>query len=89
MSDALLDQPAVALPFDQCLFHQLHQPLGQLLHRLRVEKAPLGLLYGAHCPPEIRVRNGAEDEGNSLPAIHEVTTAVGQVSRTANATTDR
>ena len=31
--------------------------------------APLGLLYGAHCPPEIRVRigNGAADAPASLP----------------------
>jgi len=32
------------------------KPLGELLHGLRLESAPLGLLYGAHCPPEIRVR---------------------------------
>ena len=32
------------------------KPLGELLHGLRLQSAPLGLLYGAHCPPEIRVR---------------------------------
>ncbi|HMD61860.1 MAG TPA: ATP-binding protein, partial [Opitutaceae bacterium] len=32
------------------------KPLGELLHGLRLQTAPLGLLYGAHCPPEIRVR---------------------------------
>ena len=32
------------------------KPLGELLHSLRLERAPLGLLYGAHCPPDIRVR---------------------------------
>ena len=34
------------------------KPLGELLHGLRLQSAPLGLLYGAHCPPEIRVRSG-------------------------------
>ena len=32
------------------------KPLGELLHGLRLQSAPLGLLYGAHCPPEIRVQ---------------------------------
>jgi hypothetical protein len=34
------------------------KPLGELLHGLRLKSAPLGLLYGAHCPPEIQVRSG-------------------------------
>ena len=34
------------------------KPLGELLHGLRLQSAPLGLLYGAHCPPEIQVRMG-------------------------------
>ena len=34
------------------------KPLGELLHELRLKSAPLGLLYGAHCPPEIQVRIG-------------------------------
>ena len=34
------------------------KPLGELLHGLRLKMAPLGLLYGAHCPPEIRVEVG-------------------------------
>ncbi len=34
------------------------KPLGELLHELRLKSAPLGLLYGAHCPPEIQVRLG-------------------------------
>jgi WD40 repeat protein len=48
------------------------RPLGELLHELRLKSAPLGLLYGAHCPPEIRVRsgNGAADIPAPLP-IHE------------------
>ena len=48
------------------------KPLGELLHGLRLESAPLGLLYGAHCPPEIRVRCG--DAAADIPAplpIHE------------------
>ena len=45
------------------------KPLGELLHGLRLQSAPLGLLYGAHCPPEIRVRsgNGAPDVPAPLP----------------------
>ena len=45
------------------------RPLGELLHSLRLERAPLGLIYGAHCPPEIRVRigNGAADVSAPLP----------------------
>ena len=45
------------------------KPLGELLHGLRLQSAPLGLLYGAHCPPEIRVRigNGAADVSTPLP----------------------
>ena len=31
------------------------KPLGELLHGLRIASAPLGLIYGAYCPPEIRV----------------------------------
>jgi Tetratricopeptide repeat/AAA ATPase domain/Bacterial tandem repeat domain 1 len=31
------------------------KPLGELLHGLRLKSAPMGLIYGAHCPPEIRV----------------------------------
>ena len=37
-------------------FLQEGRPLGELLHDLRLKMAPLGLLYGAHCPPEIRVK---------------------------------
>ena len=45
------------------------KPLGELLHGLRLQSAPLGLLYGAHCPPEIRVRigNGAAVVPAPLP----------------------
>ena len=45
------------------------RPLGELLHSLRLESAPLGLIYGAHCPPEIRVRigNGAANVSATLP----------------------
>jgi WD40 repeat protein len=46
------------------------RPLGQLLHDLRLELAPLGLLYGAHCPPEIRVRVGPDEIRRRLE-IHE------------------
>jgi hypothetical protein len=45
------------------------KPLGELLHGLRLQTAPLGLLYGAHCPPEIRVRrpDDATDTFAPLP----------------------
>jgi hypothetical protein len=43
------------------------RPLGELLHELRLQSAPLGLLYGAHCPPEIRVQSGIGAAGD--PAI--------------------
>jgi hypothetical protein len=52
-------------------FLQEGRPLGELLHELRLTMAPLGLLYGAHCPPEIRVRNVAEDALAPQLAIHE------------------
>jgi len=47
------------------------KPLGELLHGLRLQSAPLGLIYGAHCPPEIRVRmgNGAADASAPLPIL--------------------
>ena len=32
------------------------EPTGALLHRLRREGLPLGLLYGAYCPPHLHVR---------------------------------
>ncbi|QEH38433.1 WD domain, G-beta repeat [Aquisphaera giovannonii] len=47
------------------------KPLGELLHELRLKSAPLGLLYGAHCPPEIRVRRRDEPAGAAGPAIRE------------------
>ena len=46
------------------------KPLGKLLHELRLDAAPLGLLYGAHCPPEIHVRVGPEPVPTP-PEIHE------------------
>ncbi|QEH32543.1 WD domain, G-beta repeat [Aquisphaera giovannonii] len=52
------------------------KPLGQLLHELRLERAPLGLLYGAHCPPEIRVAPGAEPPCEPM-AIREDVQAAG------------
>jgi WD40 repeat protein len=52
-------------------FLQDGKPLGTLLHELRLKEAPLGLLYGAHCPPEIRVWVGPE----SASAPPEIRTA--------------
>ena len=48
------------------------QPLGEVLHGLRLDSAPLGLLYGAHCPPEIRVRRADQVSASVLPEIREV-----------------
>jgi hypothetical protein len=66
------------------------KPLGELLHRLRLERVPLGLVYGAHCPPEIRVRRWAgaaepvtpssrsiEADTEAAPVSREVTTPQG------------
>ena len=47
-------------------------PLGELLHGLRLKKAPLGLLYGAHCPPEIRVRRVGDEADESDLSIHDL-----------------
>jgi hypothetical protein len=46
------------------------KPLGELLHGLRLNSAPLGLLYGAHCPPEIRVRRPGD--AADTPAPHPI-----------------
>jgi AAA ATPase domain len=53
------------------------RPLGELLHGLRLKMAPLGLLYGAHCPPEIRVRIGDDDPKVDELPIHESGPRVG------------
>jgi WD40 repeat protein len=34
------------------------EPIGELLQRLRATYAPLGLLYGTYCPPELQLRPG-------------------------------
>lgn len=48
------------------------KPLGELLHSLRLERAPLGLIYGAHCPPEIRVKSSDEVIASVPPEIRKV-----------------
>ncbi|HKI16959.1 MAG TPA: ATP-binding protein, partial [Isosphaeraceae bacterium] len=48
------------------------RPLGELLHGLRLKMAPLGLLYGAHCPPEIRVKIGDDGPEADQLSIHEM-----------------
>ena len=52
------------------------KPLGTLLHELRLDAAPLGLVYGAHCPPEIHVRVGPEP-ALTPPGIHEAQAVTG------------
>ncbi len=81
-------------------FLQEGRPLGELLHGLRLKMAPLGLLYGAHCPPEIRVKMAGDEPGRSEPdasttcgpvaGVHAQgarasSTAAGVVSATARA----
>ena len=53
-------------------FLQEGRPLGELMHDLRLKMAPLGLLYGAHCPPEIRVKRASDAAGAAQPAIEEI-----------------
>src|SRR5262249_10331388 len=45
--------------------------VGDLLHKLRLDHAPLGLIYGAYCPPEIRVLVGPEPSAPAAPEIQE------------------
>ncbi len=52
------------------------KPLGTLLHELRLDAAPLGLLYGAHCPPEIHVRV-APEPALTPPEIHQAQAVTG------------
>ena len=46
------------------------ESVGDLLHRLRLDH-PLGLIYGAYCPPEIRVLVGPEPQAPAPPEIRE------------------
>ncbi len=60
-------------------FLQQGQPLGVLLHRLRLDNTPLGLLYAAYCPPEIHVPISGEPESKPPPKIHLISDAGGVV----------
>ena len=46
------------------------ESVGDLLHELRLNH-PLGLIYGAYCPPEIRVLVGPEPQAPAPPEIRE------------------
>jgi WD40 repeat protein len=35
------------------------EPIGEVLRRLRARYAPLGLLYGTYCPPDLQIRTEA------------------------------
>jgi tetratricopeptide (TPR) repeat protein len=59
------------------------RPLGELLHGLRLSMAPLGLLYGAHCPPEIHVKLAGASTGAAQPAITEHGRAEGIILKVA------
>lgn len=41
------------------------EPIGKILHRLR-KKVPLGLLYGAYCPPEIHVGEATDADESGI-----------------------
>jgi tetratricopeptide (TPR) repeat protein len=58
-------------------FLQEGQPLGELLHGLRLSMAPLALLYGAHCPPNIHVQVAEGGPGAAPPAIRQFSSASG------------
>ena len=64
------------------------KPLGTLLHELRLDAAPLGLLYGAHCPPEIHVRVASEP-ALTPPEIHQAQPVTGHPLDAALATPKR
>src|SRR5271157_611979 len=64
------------------------KPLGTLLHELRLDAAPLGLLYGAHCPPEIHVRV-APKPALTPPEIHEAQPVTGHPLDAALAAPER
>ena len=52
----------VACPFGlevMTAFLDQHEPIGEVLRRLRSRYAPLGLLYGTYCPPDLQVRTDA------------------------------
>jgi WD40 repeat protein len=55
------------------------ESVGDLLHRLRLDHAPLGLIYGAYCPPEIRVRVGPQPRAEEPPEIGDRPVAPGVV----------
>jgi WD40 repeat protein len=71
------------------------RPLGEILHRLRLATVPLGLVYGAHCPPEIRVRgaHAVADAPPNLPIRETAGVALGEAilegDRSNIKTTDR
>ena len=52
----------VACPFGlevMRAFLDQHEPIGEVLRRLRSRYAPLGLLYGTYCPPDLQIRTDA------------------------------
>jgi len=58
-------------------FLQERKSLGKLLYDLRREKAPLGLIYGAYCPPEITI--GPEPSRSALDEVCDISQAPGKV----------
>ena len=50
----------VACPFGlevMTAFLDQREPIGEVLRRLRTRYAPLGLLYGTYCPPDLQIRS--------------------------------
>ena len=73
----------VACPFGlevMTAFLDQREPIGEVLRRLRSRYAPLGLLYGTYCPPDLQIRTDAAP--GALDPIGQVQlggTAKGQV----------
>ncbi len=73
----------VACPFGlevMRAFLDQHEPIGEVLRRLRSRYAPLGLLYGTYCPPDLQIRTDAAPGAlDSLGLVQLGGTAKGQV----------
>jgi hypothetical protein len=56
----------VACPFGlevMTAFLDQHEPIGEVVRRLRSRYAPLGLLYGTYCPPDLQIRTDSAPGG--------------------------
>ena len=73
----------VACPFGlevMRAFLDERKPIGEVLRRLRSRYAPLGLLYGTYCPPDLQIRTDAAPVAlDPLGLVQLGGTAKGQV----------